>query len=102
MTTHTPHDDVLTHGLATDCPRCAELAVRPWLLDADMQARLINGVTLSAVDVDAQKRLRAWAGYHAGAHLCLACGNALDPDAAYVVTARGWYHPNHYTEEVAT
>lgn len=35
MATHTVHPDVAEHGLADDCPRCAELAERPLELDDD-------------------------------------------------------------------
>lgn len=41
MSSHTYHPDSHTHGLADDCPRCAEHAREPWVgLDLSMLAAL--------------------------------------------------------------
>lgn len=43
MTIHTIHPDSHTHGLADDCPRCAEHAVDPVLtLDDGNLARIVR------------------------------------------------------------
>lgn len=42
MTMHSPHPDTHTHGLADDCPRCAEHADNPVLsLDQSNLARIM-------------------------------------------------------------
>lgn len=49
MTMHTYHDDTHTHGLADDCPRCAEHAEDPVRsLDGENLRRIV----LLAVDPD--------------------------------------------------
>ena len=43
MTIHSIHPDTHEHGLADDCPRCAELAERPiQSLDRENLARIMN------------------------------------------------------------
>ena len=42
MTTHAPHPDIATHGLAPGCPRCEEHAARPLTtLDLENILRLL-------------------------------------------------------------
>lgn len=43
MTLHTSHPDTHTHGLADDCPRCAEHAIDPvFTLDDANLARIVR------------------------------------------------------------
>lgn len=47
MTSHTLHPDTHEHGLADDCPRCAELAVDPFTYMDDRNLVLLYDRTLS-------------------------------------------------------
>ncbi len=44
---HTPHPDPHTHGLADDCPRCAEHAENPWYTLDQRNLRAIVDRTLA-------------------------------------------------------
>lgn len=58
VTTHGPHPDVHTHGLADDCERCFEIAEYPiGRADADLLLRLTIGDDL-ITDTDYRARQR--------------------------------------------
>lgn len=59
MTTHTLHDDILTHGLDPACLRCAEIAENPGSqLDQPNLLRLSIGDIKTPLDEAAARRLR--------------------------------------------
>jgi hypothetical protein len=100
MTTHTAHEPVQTHGLVDDCPRCIEHTRRPWnTLDPDTLARIeLNPIT--ALDLKARNRLRAWKSQYTGERICIACGELVATDDPYVLAPDGWYHADHYVDAV--
>lgn len=58
MTIHAYHEDTHTHGLADDCPRCAEHAEYPLEgLDRENIQRLIRGDIHTRTDAAAAARL---------------------------------------------
>lgn len=59
MTSHIPHNDVLTHGLHPGCPRCIEHTRAPLSsLDRAMLDRLSAGVLYTELDRIAADNLR--------------------------------------------
>lgn len=59
MTTHSPHPDSHTHGLADGCPRCQEHAEHPERgLARDNIRRLLRGETYTKLDERAAARLQ--------------------------------------------
>ena len=58
MTTHTLHDDILTHGLDPTCPRCVEHSEHPLgSLDTANLQRLADGTWLTELDRIAADRM---------------------------------------------